>query len=1034
MMKRFTLFLFVCFSLFFSVLSPNKAKASHAAGGEIIYEWVSDSTYRVYFKFYRDCSGIDVPATVTLCYDNYSSTISATNPQFSNSVVMTKITTLPDGHPNGWPVSLGCPSYPTTCSGGTIPGYREWWYTALVTLPSRANYWRFYTGINARNAAITNLVNPGAQILYVEATFDNLDAQGNTSPYFSIKPVPYCCVNHPFTFNNGGVDPNNDSLVFSIIQPRTGPDPATGCVFPPNPTAIPFTSAAFNLTNNPFGTGNTFTFNPNSGQLSFTANALQIVVVTVLCKEYRNGIQIGSVMRDIQIIIRTCNPPTLALNLMDANFQGCQDQAGTVVGCAGKPMTFCWNLKGFTSPAKDTLDIGSVIVSSNNHTAVMPGSVTTSTNTLSDSTITCLSWTPGLTDTGLRYLTIVAMDSSCRPPGIPIPGTFTIPIYIWPKTVALHDSTVCPGTQVQLSATGGHTFTWTVIPDTNSTATAASLSCTTCPNPIVTAVTGVTHYVVTSDVPVFCNQNTDTITIRTPKLPAFGTSPLTVTTCIHNLITLNTNVVAPDSNTKYLYTWSPTTYVIGSATSDTLVVSPPNTTTYVLTVTPVTGGDTLVLCSKLDTVHVNVLQGYDVNPKDTTMCYNYTTPPTIVIQGTGDPLYTYSWNPPTGVSSTSIINPTITPVPPYMFGGLAWGQTETYTVVASYPGCADSILRVNVHLEPTPYVNVGPDRVICYSDSIHLSVIDTPTNYPLYTYLWTKADGTTIANQIDFPHLPLSVFTGYVTDTVILTLSTPNGCKGQDTAIYNVIPYHFLMLSPERYICPRDTVQLSTSGTNLVSVTWTPDFYIDDIHSASPNVWPINTTSYNVIGMNDIGCKDTESVRVTVYPGAVVSLPDSVRLYPGDYYMMNPEGNCLYYTWTPTIGLSSGNISNPVVNPVVDTKYYLFGTTENGCKSSDSIDVFVSPDSYINMPNVFTPGTGPNGKLKLVNSGIATVKLFTIYNRWGNKVFETSDINEGWNGDYKGEPQPLGVYVYVLEGYTYAGNKVTKQGNITLIR
>ena len=78
--------------------------------------------------------------------------------------------------------------------------------------------------------------------------------------------------------------------------------------------------------------------------------------------------------------------------------------------------------------------------------------------------------------------------------------------------------------------------------------------------------------------------------------------------------------------------------------------------------------------------------------------------------------------------------------------------------------------------------------------------------------------------------------------------------------------------------------------------------------------------------------------------------------------------------------------------------------------------------------------TLPNDIFKLNKRGIATLKAFKIYNRWGNLVFETTNVEEGWDGTYKGTPQPMGVYVYQIDAVTNSGKRFTKQGNVTLIR
>jgi gliding motility-associated-like protein len=163
-------------------------------------------------------------------------------------------------------------------------------------------------------------------------------------------------------------------------------------------------------------------------------------------------------------------------------------------------------------------------------------------------------------------------------------------------------------------------------------------------------------------------------------------------------------------------------------------------------------------------------------------------------------------------------------------------------------------------------------------------------------------------------------------------------------------------------------------------------------------------------------------------------MPDTVTIYPGESYQMDPGGNCLYYTWFPPLGLSNADVSNPRVTPAVNTRYIVQGRTEAGCSVTDSIDILVMNDSYLNLPNAFTPGNRTNGRLQIVRRGVAELKHFAVYNRWGTKVFETSDINEGWDGTFNGEMQPMGVYIYTIEAITPSGQTFTKQGNVTLIR
>jgi gliding motility-associated-like protein len=125
---------------------------------------------------------------------------------------------------------------------------------------------------------------------------------------------------------------------------------------------------------------------------------------------------------------------------------------------------------------------------------------------------------------------------------------------------------------------------------------------------------------------------------------------------------------------------------------------------------------------------------------------------------------------------------------------------------------------------------------------------------------------------------------------------------------------------------------------------------------------------------------------------------------------------------------------NPIATPEVSTKYVVRAATENGCKAVDSINVIVDYETLIDLPNAFSPGSGVNNEFKIIKRGIANLNYFRIFNRWGNMVFETTNIDEGWDGTYKGVPQNIGVFVYQVQAVTQSGKIFTKQGNVTLLR
>ena len=304
----------------------------------------------------------------------------------------------------------------------------------------------------------------------------------------------------------------------------------------------------------------------------------------------------------------------------------------------------------------------------------------------------------------------------------------------------------------------------------------------------------------------------------------------------------------------------------------------------------------------------------------------------------------------------------------------------------------------------------------------------SPASYAHYTYEWQPEEALNATN------IPDVIFSSQSSGWVTASVSTPNGCMAQDSLYITTHEGNFASLQPghDTGICIGESVELLASGGVLYE--WSPGLFLSDSLSDAVTSTPTADISYAVLVTDQHGCTDTLNIAIDVYPAAVLDLGDSIDLYPGDSVVMNPGGNCLYFSWFPHLGLSDPNIANPVAMPSVNTRYFVVGRTERGCVTSDSVDVIVHLDSELDVPNAFVPGGGPNGQIKAVHLGIAELKYLRIFNRWGEKVFETRDIDQGWDGTLNGKPQPMGVYIYTLEGKTYRGKEVKKQGNITLIR
>lgn len=145
------------------------------------------------------------------------------------------------------------------------------------------------------------------------------------------------------------------------------------------------------------------------------------------------------------------------------------------------------------------------------------------------------------------------------------------------------------------------------------------------------------------------------------------------------------------------------------------------------------------------------------------------------------------------------------------------------------------------------------------------------------------------------------------------------------------------------------------------------------------------------------------------------------------------------YDWSPSGTMSAPYQPETDISPLVTTTYTLEVTDERGCMNTDTITIFVDDaicdEPYIFVPNAFTPDNPANNNhILYVRSNVITEMYFAVYNRWGEVVFETTDINTGWDGTYKGKKLEPAVFVYFLSASCYGGDTYTKKGNVTLIR
>lgn len=191
-----------------------------------------------------------------------------------------------------------------------------------------------------------------------------------------------------------------------------------------------------------------------------------------------------------------------------------------------------------------------------------------------------------------------------------------------------------------------------------------------------------------------------------------------------------------------------------------------------------------------------------------------------------------------------------------------------------------------------------------------------------------------------------------------------------------------------------------------------------------------------LISRSRLGCRDTVTKTLPM-PYFDPNAGNDTIIVLGYAFRLNGTGSEFYH-WAPPDYLSDPNIARPSVN-FPDTgkyDYVLTGTNEEGCIGQDTISIWVVDYGNIFVPNAFSPnGDGVNDGFMPRIVGYSRINYFYIFNRYGQQVFSSANENyPNWNGMYNGAPAELGVYYWVINVTAADGTKVTKKGDITLIR
>ena len=347
-------------------------------------------------------------------------------------------------------------------------------------------------------------------------------------------------------------------------------------------------------------------------------------------------------------------------------------------------------------------------------------------------------------------------------------------------------------------------------------------------------------------------------------------------------------------------------------------------------------------------------------------------------------------------------------------------------------GCVDSASG-SINVLPLPLITLSPDTSICPGISTQLIATGG------INYAWTPPtglDNAGIANPLASPDVTTTytvivddgncIDSAQVTVTTIMDLDINFGtdatiCLGQSAPLFLVLPDSL----------PGDVLWM-----------WQPSTGLDDPNSLSPIATPSSTTVYQV----DVSCGDlvsSGSVTITVSPPLDASIAQGdTTIFPGESVLLPAlplgGGGVFTYSWTPPIDLNCTDCQDVISTPTGDIEYFLTIVDQFGCTDSTSVRINLREEcgeGIFEIPNIITPnGDGANDEFTFRYEGVSDIEYVRIFDRWGDLIFESQDVESRWNGSCGGSMCTPGVYVYAIEVVCENQVRTVFAGNITLIR
>ncbi len=446
-----------------------------------------------------------------------------------------------------------------------------------------------------------------------------------------------------------------------------------------------------------------------------------------------------------------------------------------------------------------------------------------------------------------------------------------------------------------------------------------------------------------------------------------------------------------------------------------------------------TAGKTMAQNSMPDTVCKNTTRIYSVN--DPSVPSTYTWKINGVVQATT-------------TNSISIVWNTV-------------GTFELRVQERSAEGCLGDEQAAFIYVMPLPIKII--DTLVCANRFPYLWNGISITGPGSYNYVTAGSFGCDSTTTLNVTTKPISTSTTidsicadkvpYVwngnnytsSGTYTVTLVNSVGCDSIASLVLNVKPVPIFIINQPSSACEPETVNLTapsiTAGSNP-GLTYT--YWLDALATiplTNPNAVSVSGTYYILAQGVDCAPNTAKPVNVVVHPLVPGVRYPTVTTSANTPTQLSARNIGASYSWSPSTGLNTPFIKDPIFDHDRQTEYRILITLETGCTTTDSVlvKIIALPGAIVKsdlfVPKAWTPNNdGHNDKLYPLTVNVRELKYFRVFNRWGQLVFETNQIGHGWDGIFNGKPQVMDVYTWIAEGIGTDGKQIKKAGNSVLIR